>query len=238
LSLFSNVLISLLMACFKENSSASVVGRVKSGDHFSNAPWRARDIRFPNASSEMRSFTARCWFLNLAMRLTKANGWCHMHFRSAWIPARTQSLSKLSSNVTSEVSVNKASLLNQLCLSRYLYLACRYFSLFLRFRDCRIRREGGVKPGDKTVSLHDYATFGLTAERLMVQPDKWNHPEYDGFILWKMNFREIVLLPGMHLKPFLIAARSISLLHSFGNYPWDPNTPSTSPLSHLCSWSQ
>jgi hypothetical protein len=55
-----------------------------------------------------------------------------VHFRSAWIPALTQSLSKLSSNIVSELSVKDSSLLNQLCSSRYLYFACRYFSLFLR----------------------------------------------------------------------------------------------------------
>jgi hypothetical protein len=78
---------------------------VKFGEHCSNASWQARNMRFPRASSEILIFTARRWFLNSASCHTKAKGWCRVHFRSAWIPALTQSLSKLSSNVASELSV-------------------------------------------------------------------------------------------------------------------------------------
>jgi hypothetical protein len=99
-----------------------VVGRVKFGEHCANALWRARDIRFPKASSKILIFTTRRWFLNSASRHTKAKGWCRVHFCSAWIPARTPSLSKLSSNVGSELSVKDSSLLNQLCLSRYVFI--------------------------------------------------------------------------------------------------------------------
>jgi hypothetical protein len=37
----------------------------------------------------------------------------------------------------------------------------------------------------KTVRLTEFARTGMTQERLLVCPEKWNHPEYDGLYVYR-----------------------------------------------------